>query len=53
MNDSDESKGMKDDSQKRDYYFSYQYLQSTDSTFSIERRNKMAEIKQKIGDALN
>ena len=41
MNDSDESKGMKDDSQKRDYYFSYQYLQSTDSTDEFDRLTKL------------
>ena len=31
----------------------FDYVEAHGDTFSIERRNKMAEIKQKIGDALN
>jgi hypothetical protein len=30
----------------------FDYVETHGDTFSIERRNKMAQIKQKIGDAL-
>jgi hypothetical protein len=30
----------------------FDYVEAHGDTFSIERRNKMAQIRQKIGDAL-